>query len=136
MSEEKQEECNTPGTIGWNEIITPDKAGSIEFYSKLMGWSSEDMDMPDGNTYTMFKQGDRMIGGCVTPADDSNVPPMWLSYIIVEDLDTVVEKAKSLGGTICKERVDLPMGSFSIVTDPQGATFAFWQASGECPSGS
>jgi predicted enzyme related to lactoylglutathione lyase len=79
----------------------------------------------------MFRQGERMIGGCVTPDDGSNVPTMWLSYIIVEDLDATVEKTKALGGSIIKERTDLPMGSFAIIADPQGAVIAFWQGSEE-----
>lgn len=124
MSEENKSQP-APGTICWNEICTPDRAGTIEFYSNLMGWTTEDMEMPGGNTYTMFKQGETMIGGCVQPEGDA--PPMWMNYILVEDLDASAAKAASLGATIIMERVDLPMGSFVVFADPQGAVISFWE---------
>jgi predicted enzyme related to lactoylglutathione lyase len=125
MSEEQQADM-TPGKICWNEISTPDMGASIAFYTQLMGWSSQDIEMPGGNSYTMFMQGEKMIAGCISP-DDKNAPPMWLSYILVEDIDASAAKAASLGATIMMERVDLPMGSFVVFADPQGAVIAFWQ---------
>ena len=126
MSEENKPD-HIPGTICWNEICTPDKEGTVEFYSNLMGWTTEHMEMPGGNTYTMFKQGDSMVAGCVQP-DDANVPPMWLNYILVEDLDAAAAKAEALGADVVTSRVDLPMGSFVVITDPQGAAIAFWES--------
>jgi predicted enzyme related to lactoylglutathione lyase len=89
------------------------------------------MELPNGDTYTMFKQGERRVAGCISPENKDNIPPMWLNYILVEDLDTYVAKATGLGASIIMDRVDLPMGSFAVIADPQGAVFAFWQASGE-----
>ena len=133
MSEENQEHDVTPGAMPWTELISTNKAESINFYSGLFGWTTEEMELPDGTTYTLFKVGERAVAGCVVPDDGSDVPPMWLSYINVENLDVSIAKAKELGGTICKGRVDLPMGSFAVIADPHGAVFSFWQASGECP---
>lgn len=127
MSEEANKPDMTPGTIPWSEITTNDKAGCVAFYSELFGWSTEDMEMPGGNTYTMFKQGDRPVAGCVVPPGDPAPPPMWMTYINVEDVSASVAKAKELGGNILMDRVDLPMGSFAVLADPQGAVFAFWQ---------
>lgn len=131
MSDEKQECDKTPGIIGWSELLTPSKTTSVEFYSKLFGWNTEDMEMPSGDTYTIFKLGDRPIAGCFTPPEGAQVPSMWLNYINVEDLDASVEKAQALGATVCTERKDIPMGSFTVMADPHGSVFAFWQGSGE-----
>ncbi|WP_309400396.1 VOC family protein [Cerasicoccus maritimus] len=133
MSEAQTKPVEIPGTIGWNEVITPNKEESIAFYTQLFGWTTENMELPGGMTYTMFKQGDRPVAGCVQP-DQEGVPASWLQYVSVEDLDETIQKAKSLGASIIMERVDLPMGSFAVVADPQGATFAFWQSTGDCPS--
>ncbi len=132
MSEEKNECDSTPGILGWNELITPNKAASMEFYSKLFGWEAEHMELSAERNYTLFKLGERPVAGCYEPDGEASVPPMWMSYINVEDLDAAVEKAKALGATVCKERVDIPMGSFAIISDPQGAVIAFWQGAGEC----
>lgn len=125
MSETTQPQPD-PGTICWNEICTPDRAGTIEFYSRLLGWTTEDMEMPGGSTYTMFKQGDTMVAGCIQP-DKPGAPTMWMNYILVEDLDAAAARAVELGATICIERVDLPMGSFVTIVDPQGAMISFWE---------
>ncbi|ADE53058.1 VOC family protein [Coraliomargarita akajimensis] len=128
MSDGETNPSMLPGVIGWNEIITTDHAASVAFYTELFGWTSEDMPLPDGATYTIFKQGDRMIAGCVEPAE-AGVPTMWMQYINTDDLDASVERVVELGGQVLKPRMDLPMGSFAVVADPQGASFAFWQNS-------
>lgn len=121
----------TPGTFVWNELVTRDQEASKDFYTKLFGWTSQDMPMPDGSTYTMFMQGEEMVAGCVAPPKEATeAPQMWLSYVNVTDIDAAVAKAKELGAKICRERVDIPMGSFAIVTDPNGVAFAFWQPAG------
>lgn len=131
MSEESNNPDLTPGIIAWSELVTNDKGASVAFYSDLLGWSTDEIEMPDGKTYTMFKQGDRPVAGCVVPPEDSGAMPMWLNYINVEDIDASLAKAKDLGAVIHKERVDLPMGSFAVLSDPQGTTFAFWQGNAE-----
>ena len=128
MSEDTNQVKVAPGTIGWNEIVTSDKGGATEFYTQLFGWTASEMEMPGGATYTIFNQGEREVAGCVVPPGVKDVNPMWLAYVNVEDIDASVAKAKELGATILADRVDLPMGSFTVLTDPQGATFALWQS--------
>jgi hypothetical protein len=39
------------------------------------------------------------------------------------------KKARTLGATVCKEVTEVPgYGLFTVITDPTGATLAFWQA--------
>ena len=131
MSEQKHEPDKTPGIISWNELLTHDAAGSKSFYADLFGWTSEEMPMPNG-TYTFFKNGERPVGGMINlPAEAEGAPPMWMSYITVSDIKASVEKAKSLGAKIHQDITELPMGSFAVITDPQGAAFALWQVPGE-----
>ncbi|MGJ8672840.1 VOC family protein [Rubritalea sp.] len=134
MSENSNNCESGPGIISWNEITTNNKASSVAFYSKLFGWTTEDMELPDGQTYTTFKQGERVVAGCVVPPEGACDTAAWLHYVNVEDVDNSVVKAKELGATVIKERTDLPMGSFAIIQDPEGGVFAFWQPTGECPS--
>ncbi len=131
MSEETNCPQTAPCTIGWSEVITTDKAACIEFYTKLNGWTTEDMEFPDGMVYTMFKNGEQPIAGCCVPPGEESAPPMWLNYIKTEDLDASAAKVKALGGQIIKERIDLPMGSFVIPADPQGAATALWDCNDE-----
>ena len=132
--EQQQQPDTTPGTIPWTELATTNKEASKDFYTKLFGWTVEEMQMPNDMTYTMFKLGERPIAGCVElPEGEPGAHPMWLSYVNVEDLDASIEKTKELGGAVLKGRVDLPMGSFAVIADPQNAVIAFWQSSdAEC----
>ncbi len=129
----------TPGKVCWTELMTPDVAASKKFYGDLFGWETSEMPMGPGVTYTMFRTAGaserEASGGMfqITP-EMQGCPPHWLSYVLVEDIEASVEKAKALGATIVKDVTDVGMGKLAIFRDPQGAGLAFWQAvgSGEC----
>ncbi|MGJ8660586.1 MAG: VOC family protein [Bacteroidota bacterium] len=127
MSEECKADTKVPGEIGWSELITTDKDAAIEFYTSLNGWTTVEMALPNDLTYTIFKNGDADIGGCLALPEGETAPPMWLNYIKTADLDQSTKKVLEIGGTVIKERVDIPMGSFIILSDPQGAVIALWE---------
>jgi predicted enzyme related to lactoylglutathione lyase len=53
------------------------------------------------------------------PAD---MPPVWGLYITVDNVDTVAEKATTLGAKIHMPPQDIPeVGRFCVLQDPQGA---------------
>ena len=119
------------GRFCWHDMMSTDSAKSIEFYTKLFGWTTEEMDMGPMK-YTMFKNGDEPQSGMIQITDEmGDVPPHWLTYVTVEDITASVAKAKELGANVCKDVTELPMGKFAIVVDPGGAGFALWEY-GEC----
>ncbi len=124
---ENSEEDRTPGIFSWRELMTQDVEGSTKFYTDLLGWSVNSMDMGGGMNYEMFMQGERPIAGMIKPPS-AEVPNMWINYITVEDLDATVEKAQSLGAQLHMPIMDVPgKGRFAGMADPQGAPIAFWQ---------
>ena len=128
MSENAPPMDMTPGLISWNELMTNDVAGSRKFYSALFGWNVEEMPMPDA-TYHFLKIGERPVGGMLQmPPEAKGAPTMWMPYVTVTNLKEAAAKAKSLGAKICKDVTPVPeMGSFVIITDPQGATLGLWE---------
>jgi predicted enzyme related to lactoylglutathione lyase len=55
-----------------------------------------------------------------TPEDKANIPPHWMSYISVADIDVTIKKAKSLNGTIIIPKTMAgEMGSFAIIQEIQ-----------------
>ena len=134
MSEENQQEADkTPGIMSWQELITGDIAGSIKFYTELLGYTTEAMEMGEGKSYTMFKTGDRYVGGMrEKPEGKGDAPTMWINYITVEDLDATVAKAEALGASLCMPPTEVPgKGRFAGLADPQGAPVAFWEFTGD-----
>lgn len=117
---------NEDGSFGWNELATRDVAGAREFYSAVFDWSVEEQDMGDMGTYNIWKNGEAVRGGMadISGRVPDEVPNHWLIYFTVPDADAAAETVKSNGGEVTFGPVDIPVGRFAIVQDPQGAVFA------------
>jgi predicted enzyme related to lactoylglutathione lyase len=116
---------NVPDAMTWNDLGCRDVGAAVAFYSELLGWSTSEMDMGDGNMYTMFSVGDRHTGGAwdISGVMPDEVPAHWLTWFNVSDADATASKVSELGGRIVQPPQDSPMGKMAIVTDPAGATF-------------
>ena len=117
------------GEFCWNELMTSDTGQAKEFYGQLFGWASQDLPMKD-MTYTIFKKGEKGIGGMLQiPAQEQGkIPPRWLSYIMVANLDEMIIKAETLGAQVkVGATVVDGMGRFAILIDPTGAAVALWE---------
>lgn len=118
------------GTFCWNELMTTDVGAAKAFYTGLLGWSTEEMDMGEMGTYTIFRKGEQQVAGMMAMVGDSweGVPPHWMSYIAVDDVDASTAKVEQLGGKVCVPPTDIPnVGRFSVITDPAGATISLFK---------
>jgi predicted enzyme related to lactoylglutathione lyase len=53
------------------------------------------------------------------------MPPAWLYYIEVDDLDAALGRVKAMGGKVLQGPVAVPTGArIAQLLDPQGAAFA------------
>ncbi len=60
------------------------------------------------------------------------VPPSWLSYVAVSDVDATVARALELGGALVVSSFDVvEAGRLAVIADPAGAAFGIWQAAGD-----
>jgi len=118
-------EKNTHGTFCWNELCTNNVDEARDFFTSLLGWTTSEMPM-ENMTYTMFNAGDTAVGGMfkITP-EMGDMPPHWMAYIAVDDVDAVAAKVEGLGGKICVPPTDIPdVGRFCVLTDPTGAAIS------------
>lgn len=115
-----------PGAMVWNELMTRDTARAQEFYGKVFGWAPDPMDMGQMGVYTVFKVGERGVGGMMAmPPQAEGVPPNWGVYFAVDDCDASVAKAQGLGAQLVVPPTDIPgTGRFATMIDPQGAAFS------------
>jgi len=120
------------GTFGWDELWTTDRKAAAAFYSGLFGWGTKEGDMGAMGVYTEWQNGGQSIGGMMEIAPQMGpVPPNWLPYFMVEDCDATTAKATSTGGKAMVPPTDIPnVGRFSVLQDPQGATFAVIKLTG------
>jgi predicted enzyme related to lactoylglutathione lyase len=116
---------NTPVSLTWNELSTRDPEAAKRFYSAVFGWNPK-TNGEGAEAYTEWQLNGKSIGGMMqTPAQvPAAVPPFWLSYFTVEDAEGTVKKAQELGAQVMMPPTTIPQGTFAVLTDPAGATFA------------
>lgn len=107
------------------ELNTTDIDKAKAFYSGLFDWKLEDVPMP-GGVYTMINVGSGTGGGMMSHLPPG-VPPHWLAYVLVDDIEASTAKAKSLGATIILDVRDVGAGWFSVISDPTGAVLGLWK---------
>lgn len=116
---------NEAGALTWNELVTSDLAKSKAFYTAVFGWGWGGTDQ-----YAEAQVGGRTIAGVLprTPDMPAEMPDNWQVYFGAADVDASTRQAAGLGATVVVEPTDIPgMGRFSVLIDPQGATFALFQ---------
>jgi hypothetical protein len=115
------------GRFVWHELLTPDTAGGIRFYTKITSWKTQPYaGMPD---YTLLLGARGPIAGVMPlppEAKAMGAPPNWLSYIGISDVDATAKQATTLGAKIYKEPTNISVGRFAVLADPQGAVFGIY----------
>jgi predicted enzyme related to lactoylglutathione lyase len=113
------------GAFGWFELMTSDVAAAKQFYTHLLGWTTQEIPM-EGMAYTVINvDGEAVAGMMPMPPGEEAMQPVWGIYVTVNDIDATVAKAKELGGEILVEPRAIPeVGRFCVIQDPQGAWFA------------
>jgi predicted enzyme related to lactoylglutathione lyase len=113
------------GRFVWHELHTGDRAQALKFYSTLVGWETKDVSMGPGEAYGLCFLNGKDHAGITKSMAPAGVPPHWLPYLAVEDVDAAAAKVKDLGGKVMSPPMDIPnVGRFAVVTDPTGAAFA------------
>ncbi|AVH60304.1 MULTISPECIES: VOC family protein [Streptomyces] len=112
---------NSPGSLGWVELLTraPDRV--TEFYTQVFGWT-----VNASENYTQWGIEGADFGGMLTMGEKfpHEVPSHWLPYFAVEDVDSTANAAVGAGGSMLMEPTSVPEGPrIAVLRDPQGAAF-------------
>jgi predicted enzyme related to lactoylglutathione lyase len=125
-NEERPEKAPEVGEASWHELLTTDATAAMKFYNEVFGWQpSEALDMGAMGKYQMFNRPHGMIGGMMNkPPEMAQVPPHWLIYFRVPDINAAAERIKANGGKILNGPMEVPGGDWVLnAMDPQGAAF-------------
>ncbi|HEY2006794.1 MAG TPA: VOC family protein [Solirubrobacteraceae bacterium] len=122
----------TPGTFSWADLSTTDQDAAKSFYAGLFGWEYEDNPVGDGVVYSIAQVGGRNVAAISPQPEmqrDAGAPPLWNSYITVEDADATLARARELGATVHADAFDvMDAGRMGVIQDPHGAFVMVWQA--------
>lgn len=124
---------NAPNSLCWNDVLTRDADACKAFYTSVFGWVAGRPSFPGApDSYTIWELSGRPVGGMMQMDEESfpaEVPPHWTVCFAVADCDGTVAKARVLGATVTIAPMDMPIGRFAGLIDPQGASFSLMQSS-------
>ena len=119
------------GTPNWVDLQTTDQSAAKQFYASLLGWSYDDNPMPQGGVYSMATVNGETVAAIapMPPGAPEGRPPMWNTYIAVDDVDAAVDNVGPAGGQVLMAPVDIgEAGRMAFVADPTGPAVGLWQA--------
>lgn len=119
------------GLIEWTDITVADAEQLRDFYSAVVGWKWDDVSMGDYSDYAMKASEDAIspvAGICHAKGGNSHLPPQWLVYINVDNMDHSRQECVRLGGKLLSDVKVMPdYGKFCVIEDPAGAVAALFE---------
>ena len=117
------------GTIAWTDLTVPHADTVRDFYAKVVGWHPEPVDMGGYDDFNMLQSadGEPIAGVCHARGPNADLPPQWLNYIVVADLDESIRMCRSLGGSVIAGPKAMDAASrYCVIRDPAGAVVALF----------
>jgi hypothetical protein len=120
------------GMFGWCDLATHDVAAAAAFYQGLFGWQAKSVEHEGHVVYHMFTLDGANVAGLVDNrgwgSGGDGPPPMWVSYIIVDDVDALAPRVEELGGTVLRPPMNvMESGRMAFIQDPTGAMVGVWE---------
>ena len=117
--------------VAWWEVESADPEEFQRFHAALSGWSFEPAfgDSNIGADYWIILHGGDGIGGLQRASSDAVAPSVGTRiYIVVDDLETTLNKVVELGGTVERGRTALGGDDrwYGTFRDPTGISFGLW----------
>lgn len=116
-----------PGSITWQDLTVSDAAAVRDFYAAVVGWKPESVSMGAYSDFVMNDDNGGVAGICHARGANAELPPVWLIYITVEDLDHSLEECQRLGGSLVAAPRSYGGGRYCVIKDPAGAICALYQ---------
>lgn len=114
---------NHIGRIEWCDLTVSNADEVRDFYAKVVGWKPEAVDMGDYADYSMLSPAtdEAVVGVCFSRGSNAKLPPQWLVYISVADVDASVGHCTELGGQVIDGPRMMGDRKFACIQDPSGA---------------
>ncbi|MDB6064393.1 MAG: Lactoylglutathione lyase-like protein [Pedosphaera sp.] len=126
MSKSKQ----NVGSVSWTDLTVPDAKKVRDFYKAVTGWTASPVKMGSYSDFCMNepKIGRTVAGICHARGDNKDLPPQWLIYITVADVEASAKKCVKMGGKVLSGPRDMGgQGRVAVIEDPAGAVAALFQ---------
>ena len=87
------------GTISWIDLTVSDAEQVRDFYQAVVGWKASPVGMGEYEDYSMNapEDGEAVAGVCHARGANAALPPTWMIYIVVDDLEYSMQRCEELG---------------------------------------
>ncbi|MEY2450485.1 MAG: uncharacterized protein QOD92_59 [Acidimicrobiaceae bacterium] len=114
------------GAPCWVDLFTSDPEVSVEFYSRLFGWTAEPPNDEFGGYINFNKDGIRIAGAMKN--DGSGNPDVWSVYLATADAQATADAAVANGGQVYVPPMPVgDLGTMLLLGDAGGAAIGAWQ---------
>lgn len=116
----------SPGDFCWINMLTPNPGDSLEFYTRLLGWTFGEI---PGMGYNI-KVGGKDVGGLfdtVSPRTPNGMDPVIGVMVKVKSADETAARVRALGGRAENPFDIMDAGRMAVCHDPNGAQFDIWE---------
>lgn len=124
------ENLSDVGKVAWVDLTVGEAEEVRDFYGEVVGWKNEAVDMGGYQDFSMVPPDSKeaVAGICHARGTNSELPPVWMIYILVADLDHSVERCLALGGSVRVQPKQMgASGRYCIIEDPAGAVAALFE---------
>lgn len=116
------------GSVGWIDLTVDDATGLRDFYTKVTGWGQSGVDMDGYQDFVMLDEaGGPVAGVCHAKGPNVDIPPQWLIYVTVADLDEAMTKVVENEGQVVHGPRSAGGGRMCVIQDPSGAHMALYE---------
>ncbi|MDP6443007.1 MAG: VOC family protein [Pirellulaceae bacterium] len=119
------------GEFSWVDLNSHDLQEAQRFYCDLFGWNFLLYDTAGGPPYGQFDVDGKSVCGIGEMSAEmkaGGAPPVWNSYVNVDSVEAVAERAEQLGAQIIAPPMKvLEAGWLAFIQDPEGAVIGCWQ---------
>ncbi|MBX3118150.1 MAG: hypothetical protein KF784_03730 [Fimbriimonadaceae bacterium] len=119
------------GKIGWIEFHVNGSIAAQNFYSQVVGWQTEGLDVEGKMDYNVFPKGsEEAVAGIIHSPVIAAQKAMWVPYLVVDDVNFAAGTVKRLGGQVIEGPKDAEgYGKYCLIQDPFGAICALFEPS-------
>ncbi len=117
------------GSLGWVDLTVNNADQIVEFYKNVVGWEIDKFNMGDYDDYILKLPGTNIpvAGICNAKGLNKDIPPVWLNYFTVENVDISADECVKMGGSLIIPPKKMgEYGRFCIIKDPAGVICALF----------
>ncbi|WMS86427.1 VOC family protein [Pleionea litopenaei] len=114
--------------ILWTDLTVADAKDIRDFYSAVVGWTANPVSMGDYNDFNMIADNpdEPDVGICHARGANADLPPVWMVYLAVDNLQTALAEVTERGGKVLK--APTAGGKYAVIEDPAGAVCALYES--------